>query len=450
MNWLRRDRKLAGPICFVVGLLLLARTHLYYGSLLRGWDAQYYYAAARSLVFDGDLDITNDIFQSAYLPPLDPDGDGSFRNVPRRPGGRVINVFPVGLSLIEAPGLMIGNALRRVAEHFGYRPTAEPGFSPLEINTVAVWLLILPSIGMHGLYALLAGRATFAWRVLALAGAWAGTSLLFYTAIFPFMAHAQAFALIVFIARLAQTLPDNGPANRTIFQIGALTILLYLVRPQQALFTALLVPPILPRVWRRPVREWLPGAALGVLAVVAGLWFQASVHADNLGHFSILGRDLDHPHPDISAHFRWADPHFAVVLVSASRGVFFITPAWLLGIAGAISAGQRPARWLDRVFLAHTLIQFVLIACWSNPWEGDAFGPRMLCESAPLVALGLTALYWPRPAIATPVAVLAIGCIGWTCALMLVYMRSGIPTNAAHADVVRSVLRLLLPGRYFN
>src|SRR5262249_49104048 len=155
--------------------------------------------AARSLVFDRDLDISNDIVLSSNPGPLDPDGNLSFTNVPRRADGRVINVFPVGMSLVEAPALLVGSGVRALAERTGYRSTAAAGFSSVEIGTVAVWLLALFSLGMHQLYELLAGRATPTWRALAVTAAWLGTSLFYYSAVYPFMAHALAFTLVVCI-----------------------------------------------------------------------------------------------------------------------------------------------------------------------------------------------------------------------------------------------------------
>jgi hypothetical protein len=299
-----RARNLSGPVCFVIGILLLARTYRYYGTLLHGWDARYYYAAARSLVFDRDLDVTNDIVLSPNPRPLDPGSDGTFANVPRRPGGRAINPFPVGLSLVEAPAVLTGHWLRRLASLFGYRPSEARGYSALEINTVAVWLLAFFSFGMQQLYELIAGRATLAWRACALAAAWAGTSLLYYSAVFPFMAHAVAFALVAWTARLARDLREKGATNLDVVVVGALSVLLFLVRPQQATFSALLVLTLLPELVRRPARTWLPGSVAALAVVVVGFWFQATVHEANLGRFGVLGRDPDHSHPDVSAHFR--------------------------------------------------------------------------------------------------------------------------------------------------
>jgi hypothetical protein len=100
--------------------------------------------------------------------------------------------------------------------------------------------------------------------------------------------------------------------------------------------------------------------------------------------------------------------------------------------------------------LAQLLIQIVLIACCSHPWQGDAFGTRMLCESAPLVALGLTALYRPRPRETAILALFTAACVLWTVALMVFYVRGGLSADPGYADVIRGVLRLAVPGRFLN
>lgn len=46
-----------------VGFFTLARTQQYYGTIYRGWDAQFYYLLAHSLVFDRDVDVTNNLLR---------------------------------------------------------------------------------------------------------------------------------------------------------------------------------------------------------------------------------------------------------------------------------------------------------------------------------------------------------------------------------------------------
>ena len=101
-----------GALCFVLGLLVLARSHRFTGTLLHGWDAHFYYSAAHSLVFDADLDITNNLFATPWRHPFDRDANGSFEAVPRRADGHTVNKYPLGLSLIEAPFLALGHGLR--------------------------------------------------------------------------------------------------------------------------------------------------------------------------------------------------------------------------------------------------------------------------------------------------------------------------------------------------
>jgi hypothetical protein len=101
---------------FTICLLGLARIQLYSGTIYRGWDAQFYYALARSLAFDRDTDISNDLILTPWARPFDPDKDGSFREVPRRADGRMQSKYPMGMSVAEAPWLALGSGVRIAAE----------------------------------------------------------------------------------------------------------------------------------------------------------------------------------------------------------------------------------------------------------------------------------------------------------------------------------------------
>src|SRR5688500_2579961 len=90
---------------WLLGLALLLARYRLTGTLLNGWDAQFYYSAARSLVFARDLDTSTDTTRSPWVQD----------DLPRRSDGRIVNKYPLGLSLVEAPFLALGHILRRGA-----------------------------------------------------------------------------------------------------------------------------------------------------------------------------------------------------------------------------------------------------------------------------------------------------------------------------------------------
>src|SRR5690606_13403317 len=68
----------------VAGILSMAYYYNHYGQLLHGWDAQFYYATARSFLFGRTADITDALKETPWTSPFDRDGNGSLERVPLR------------------------------------------------------------------------------------------------------------------------------------------------------------------------------------------------------------------------------------------------------------------------------------------------------------------------------------------------------------------------------
>ena len=131
-------------VVMVVGLVTLVRTHHYYGGIYRGQDAQFYYAMGHSLVFDQDLDATNNLRLTPYPAPFDQDGDGTWESAPTRSDGRITSKYPLGLSLIEAPLIALGYLVRQAAVAAGVSVSGAVGYSPLKMWYVAIgWTTFL-------------------------------------------------------------------------------------------------------------------------------------------------------------------------------------------------------------------------------------------------------------------------------------------------------------------
>jgi hypothetical protein len=429
MNILRRYW--VAVAVFLVGLLGLSHASRQ-GTLLFGWDAQFYYAAARSLVYDGDLDITNDLYLSPWQESFQPDAGGHFRRVPVNADGRIINKYPIGLTLIEVPLLSAGRGLRMLAEARGRQFTQPPGYSPLEVNTVAVGLLALFSMGMQCLANLLGRLAPPYWVGLSLLGAWLGTSLFYYSAVFPFMAHAAGFTVVVWLLAMADELPDSTAPNRPLLVMGLATAFLFLIRPQQVLLAVFLLPRVL-RLWGRPLRTWLPGAVGGGLAFAVAVAGQGWVHAENTGAFTLNAYAAG------GEGFFWTHPAWDVVLISPCRGLFWISPVVAVAALG-YWVGWRSLPWFALALLGHAVVQLYLIAAWSSPHQGDAFGARMWCECTGVVACGLALLYRPSRLVQTAGALATAACVCWTCAVLAVAVERGMPVDSTYSGLAAAVL----------
>ena len=78
-------------------------------------DGKYYYIWARSILLDGDIDFRDDysiVYESGELPRSE--------SAVRTPRGYVVDKYPIGMAILEAPGFLIGDF---VARHVVHSPT---------------------------------------------------------------------------------------------------------------------------------------------------------------------------------------------------------------------------------------------------------------------------------------------------------------------------------------
>ncbi|AWM39376.1 hypothetical protein GobsT_23090 [Gemmata obscuriglobus] len=434
----RRLLRCCGPALLVVavGALGLAKADSYYGTLLRGFDAQFYYAAARSVVVSGDWDVTDDL-------PLGP-AQGPFRTdagTPRRADGGIKNVFPVGLSLLEGAFLLPARALTTIAGG-GSGPV---GYTRPEVGFVALGLLLAAGLGVQITFALVRTLVSTPVAAVATIAAWLGTPLLYYTAWFPFSVHPTTFCIMVLLLLLADRIPHARRSNVAVFVFAVLASALYLTRPHQSPYILVLVAwrgaPLLRRGWR----AWGPGAGAGLVVGVAALVFQAQVHAVNVGARALIAHGT-HDHPMITGHFVSAPDVFAVLL-SPARGLFWVTPVVLLALVGYVWR-WRDVPWWGWASLANAALQTTILAFWSDPGQGDSFGVRLWVEHVPVVACGLAVLAggafaWGRIARAVLAAVL-LACVSWTLLLCACYVSGRLRTDQTHREVVSQAVSLVL------
>lgn len=411
------------------GSLALLKTEGYYGNLLRGWDAQFYYAQARSIAFDRSLDLTESLNHTPYKAPFVPDETGRL-TAPPREGERIVNKYPIGLSLIEIPWMLLGELTSR--QNAG----STPGYSASAIRTVGWGLLTISVAGLVLLHRMLTERYGF-WPALGgVVATWFGGSLFFYSAIFPFMAHGVAFTIVVAILWQIERLRQlEHPCLRSFVWMGCSFGVLFLVRPQQALLLVVAAP-VLIRVLvasGRPIRHG--AAALLMLGLLVGL--QCLLNLAQVGTLTLNAYAAG------NEGFDWLHPNWTMVLTSAPRGLLWMHPIVLLAVPALVLKHERSAS--ESIALAHGMVQVYLIACWSSPEQGDSFGSRMWIESTPVIAMGIASLLaraekWTRGIS----GVMTLGCLGWTTFLMLAYILGHVTFDTTHAELLNR-LRTLHP-----
>jgi hypothetical protein len=343
-------------------------------------DGVGYYAFAASVLFDGDLDLRNEL---EHL-------DRSFlRAAFLTPEGRLGDPFPVGPAILWSPAVLIARQLPPNAAYDAptrvRTRTLHPAFAPRYARAVLWTNVLLVLVGGTLLAATLAVHVHWFAAWMASLGAVFATPLHFYMLAEPSYGHAPSFFAIALL--VSAVLVDRRRPLR-LELLGLAVGIAALVRVQDIVFAGLLLP--------RLLDEWtaLPSGTrrqrgLGVVRVAARVGIPAALAfaPQMIVWAQLYGRPLlVPPGPDFGAWWRPALPQF---LFSAWNSVLLWAPLMLAGIAGW--ACWRDVR-LRRAVWVVVAVEIYLCAVLLDWWGGAAFGPRRFVSVAPLVACGLAAL----------------------------------------------------------
>ncbi len=365
-------------------------------------DGKAYYAWARSVWIDGDVEFGND-YQLLYPPdPLPPESGR------QTDSGKVLNKTSIGLALLETPGVWLGTLAAKLtgAPQDGVSVPYQLAVCGSLVTFYAVgWLLLYLAWLRLGIPA---GRAFLFW--VALLGA---TNLLHYAVKEPAMTHAasvSAMALLLYLVSGWQTGMKRALGQG--ITAGALLGLLVLIRTANLALLPFLVALLFAR--RTMSGRLVAGMVVGALLLV-GLQVGAT--------YALWGRLGYAVYPDESFSSEWRG--VGLGLVSHRHGLFLHHPWYLLLLALNLVALAGPPR--QRIIAAGALVTWLILAlgnglwwCW---WFGDSFGNRSFIEALlPLstgAAMGLSAWQRSRRLRVGLVAVLAI------CIMANLYLWAG-------------------------
>jgi hypothetical protein len=331
-------------------------------------DGQDYYVWARSILLDHDIDFGND-YQLMH------ESDSSWvEYAERTPAGHVVNKYPVGMAMLEAPGLLLGHVVARYVTH---SPT--DGVS-LPYQIAVTWsLLALYFVSFILLYqAMLRLGVARMWALGFCLTALIGTNLIHYVAKEMTMVHAAGvavFNMLLFLSiRWFGEHRRINPAHGIL--LGALIGLLFLIRN-----TNILILPVLAAVvWTRKrvyLSEVWP-VLFGAVAIAAlqpiSLWF-------------LWGRLRLSTYYNES--FTSGISGVINALGSARHGLLVYSPWYaallLVVVYGAFRLPQ--ARRVCIAAVASFLLMAIVNGTWWCWWFGYSFGNRAFIEILPTLTL---------------------------------------------------------------
>jgi hypothetical protein len=179
-------------------------------------------------------------------------------------------------------------------------------------------------------------------------------------------------------------------------------------RPSNAVVAAALAVYVL--VHHRP-RVW--GFALAALPPAAfQVWYNLAYFGQpvRLQFFSSVAEVASLQRPE------WATPLWegvAGILLSPGRGLFVYSPILLLSFAGAGLALRRGGDRLLRYVGVGVVLGILLYGKWWSWWGGASYGPRLLADLAPLLAVLLYPIA-PLARARRDVLALAVALAAWS------------------------------------
>jgi hypothetical protein len=375
-------------------------------------DGALYFAHLRSLLFDGDLDITREL-QILNLPP------------------REHHVVPLGPTILWAPFYLLVWAVDASARALGAWATPSDtsflGLTPLYRQAAIVASYLAAAAGLIALHLRL--RAEFGARVavlttLLVSGA---TPLAWYMIYEPSLPHAASFgaAALLTAASVEWLLNAGTLTSRRALAIGALLGAVATIRTQDAVFGAIPVLAGLEAVRRGTLRirtthlAWI-AAGLAPFLIAQAVMLLALLPGQQ---FALTGEQAGYLRPSLD--------HLFDVLFSSWYGLFTWTPLAYLAVIGmAFYAARQP-------YLG-TAGAIVFLGTWlanglAHDWHGSwAFGARRFVSALVVLAPGLALaleFFFRRPMIVASALVTAA--IAWHAALMVQFHTHVIPRETA-------------------
>ncbi len=371
------------------------------------WDAAFYYAYARSIAFDGDLKIDNDL-QLAY-----PSATADFANKGldqiKTETGRVKSPYAIGSSLIWLPGFVLLRAAFTVGQSLnvltgqlsGYEWYFAPTISAFSalLGLLAFWFGYLVAFPETSKFSALASVLTLLFA----------TPLIYYQFFDPLYSHAtSAFAngLVVFLWWRSYR---QNPSYMQAILLGGAIGLAGLVRSQNVIYVIL---PLVTMIWwwldlpaseRR--LEWkrvIVSAALLGLSMLVVLSLQFSHWRLLYGSFITV--------PQGEGFMDWSARFWIQVLFSPFRGLLPWMPVTFLSVLGLLLMVKKHSRLVIPMLVL--LLATLYVNSSSQDWfGGGGYGPRRFSGELVIFILGYSGLILAIPGrVRKPiVAILGLG-----------------------------------------
>ena len=289
----------------------------------------------------------------------------------RESDGHYISDYPVGAALLALPF---------------YVPSVAANVSPAgrifaELEKVSAATIVALSAVL--VFAA-AAQLTSLWMALAIACVYAFASSNLSVASQALWQHGPAeLALAAAIYCLVRARGDPRWAAYAGFPLAVEVV----TRPVDFLLAA----PLTIYVFFYYRRQFLPFIAGTIPALAFQLWYNAAYFGNPL-RMQFFGEPSAAVDQLAAGSGLWSTPFFhgmASVLLSPGRGLLFYSPIFALSLAMLAMAWRRGGDVLLRSLSIGTLLVIIVDAKWNRCTGGNSYGPRLLADLSPVLALAL-------------------------------------------------------------
>ncbi|MEA3398525.1 MAG: hypothetical protein U9R06_02145 [Patescibacteria group bacterium] len=409
-------------VLIVVLAAILFSVFLLHPSWVIGSDGFGYYAYARSILFDGDLDFYNEyaFFDNLY----------NTKTVAgwMTPIGKTGNPFSVGPSILWSPFILTAETIQNTFNF--YDEYVLPGYNlPFQL-AIGLTTIFYTAIGLVLIFLSLNNffkKSISWWSTILIFGI---SPLPYYLIYEPSMSHGLTVFSVSWLFYLSILwLKSKKNNNWLLLGIGLTSGLIFIIRWQDIIFTVIPMAIFFKKLYGSKDSPDLAklilksGALISApLLTVAATQLFAWKHL--YGSFVAI--------PQGAAFFNLTTPHLSDFLFSGYHGMFIIHPLLLLSIVGLFLIFKRQ-KLLITVFLLAIMAQVYLNSGLYDWYAGGSFGARRMISSLPIFAFGLSAFLerTARNKIAVVlVAILFIVGTVFNGLLMISYAKNIIPLNA--------------------
>lgn len=401
-------------------LAFLVQWCLLFRLVTPAWDAEFYYAYARSVVFDHDLHLQNDLLLS--YPTTAADFAAKELHGVHTETGRMDTLFAVGSAVVWIPLLAVLKAVASVAGAVGIGPEVLTGYEWYFTGSISALSALSGLLAFWVLHRVARAENNKTSGLVATVTLMFATPLLYYQFLEPLYSHATSALVAGMCVYVWWRQHHSIPATAQSITLGGLIGLAVLIRWQNAIYVAL---PLVSTVWwwlelpaARKRAQWKQPVSHLLLAGCAAL-FVCSIQLATWKVF--YGRWITIPQG--GSFMDWTAPFLLPTLFSSYRGLLPWMPVALFSLIGLLLLCRRRPRFA--VPLLVVLLLGLYVNASTRDWfGGGGFGPRRFTSELVILGVGYAAFLSALPGL---VRVASVGALGLALALhQWILLRHGL------------------------